>query len=736
MEKPSQQHRWKFSRVGGVNRVNLESGADLLHLRDLDQKLWTALSCPVQGLEIDEATLRLLDTDNDGRVRVPEILQAVEWACAMVTNPDVLLQNTPELPLNLIQTNNEEGVRMLSSAKQILTNLLKHDAEFISASDTADTIAIFSQTKFNGDGIITPESSDDDQIKATIEACITTVGSAEDRSGAPGINQELTETFYTECANYSSWHALAESDKDTVLPFGDSTEAMFEQFIAIRSKVDDYFLRCRLAGFDPESTIVLNALTERLAAISSKDVTTCLDEIAGYPLAKIEAGKPLSLKNGLNPAWEKRILRFHKDVVASVFPEKQALTEDDWNKVADMFSAYTAWKEQKAGAIVEPLGLETIRNILTQNHKEAIFQLIEKDQALEAEASNIFAVDKLLRYKRDLYTLLRNFVTFHDFYDPDARAVFEAGRLYIDQRSCDLCIEVNDMAKHNLMAGQSGMYLLYCDCSSKTLNKKMTIVAAVTNGDIDNLMVGRNALFYDRQGNDWDATITKIVENPISIRQAFWSPYRKLIQFIETQANKFASSKEDQITSEATGKIEQTTAAAESQSLIATPAAAPEAPKSPAQPFDIGKFVGIFAAIGMALGAIGTVLASFIAGFLGLSIWKMPLAIIGLLLVVSGPSMFIAWLKLRKRNLAPLLDANGWAINARALVNITFGNTLTHLVRLPKNSKLDMRDPFAKKGLPLWLKALYLITIAGIIALLLWHFGLLEVCLNPGGLFR
>lgn len=735
MEKPSQQHRWKFSRVGGVNRVNLESGADLLHLRNLDQKLWTALSCPVQGLEIDETTLRLIDTDNDGRVRVPEILEAVEWACSMVTNPDILLQTSPELPLSFIQTSSEEGAKMLSSARQILTNLLKPGTEVISAADTADTIAIFSQTKFNGDGVITPESSEDDQVKATIEACIATVGSVEDRSGAPGINQELTETFYTECANYSAWHALAENDPNTVFPFGDNTEAMLEQFLAIRSKVEDYFLRCRLAGFDPESTGILNALTERLAAISSKDITTCTDEIAGYPLAKIEAGKPLSLTTGLNPAWENRIHQFRKDVVSSVFPEKQSLTEEDWTKIAGTFAAYTAWKDQKAGAAVESLGLETVRTILTQQHKEAILQLIEKDKALEAEANNIFAVDKLLRYKRDLYTLLRNFVTFHDFYDPDTRAIFEAGRLYIDQRSCDLCIEVNDMTKHNLMAGHSGMYLLYCDCSSKTLDKKMTIVAAVTNGDIDNLMVGRNALFYDRQGNDWDATITKIIENPISIRQAFWSPYRKLIQFIETQASKFASSKEDQITSEATGKIEQTAAAAESRPLLGTEAAPAQSATAPAQPFDIGKFVGIFAAIGMALGAIGTVLASFIAGFLGLSLWKMPLAIIGLLLVISGPSMFIAWLKLRKRNLAPLLDANGWAINARALVNITFGNTLTHLVRLPKNSRLDLRDPFAKKGLPLWLKALYLAAIAGIIALLLWHFGLLEVCLNPG-IFR
>ncbi len=732
MQKATEQHRWKFSRVGGVNRVNIESGDDLIHLRDLDQKLWTALSCPVQGLEIDEATLRLIDTDDDGRVRVPEILQAVEWACAMVTDPDILLRESKELRLEHIQTNTEEGSRMLSSAKQILLNLGKIDTASISTDDTTDTIAIFSQTKFNGDGIITPESSEDDTIKKTIEACISTVGSVTDRSGDPGVNQELVETFYAECASYSEWFTLAEENETTIFPYDANTETVYQQFLDIRSKVDDYFLRCRVAGFDPDSTSILNALTERLAAISAKDITTCLDEIASYPLAKIKADKPLSLTTGLNPAWEKRIRQFAKDVITTIFPGKNELNEEDWNVIIEKFGPYAEWKGKKAGTVVEPLGLETVRNILSQHHKESILGLIELDKALEAEANNIFLVDKLLRYKRDLYALLRNFVTFHDFYDPDARAIFEAGRLYIDQRSCDLCIEVTDMAKHNLMAGESGMYLLYCDCSSKTLNKKMTIVAAVTNGDIDNLMVGRNALFYDRQGNDWDATITKIVENPISIRQAFWSPYRKLIQFIETQANKFASSKEDQITSEATGKIEQTTAAAESRPLLGADIAPAEPAKAPAQPFDIGKFVGIFAAIGMALGAIGTVLASFIAGFLGLSIWKMPLAVIGLLLVISGPSMFIAWLKLRKRNLAPLLDANGWAINARAVVNITFGNTLTSLVKLPRNARLDLRDPFAKKGTPIWIKALYLTVLLVIIAMALWRFGLLDGCLNTG----
>ncbi|MFN2352759.1 MAG: hypothetical protein ABR497_12525, partial [Kiritimatiellia bacterium] len=66
------------------------------------------------------------------------------------------------------------------------------------------------------------------------------------------------------------------------------------------------------------------------------------------------------------------------------------------------------------------------------------------------------------------------------------------------------------------------------------------IVAVITDGASDNLMVGRNGLFYDRQGRDWDATITKIVSNPISIREAFWLPYKKFVRFIEEQIAKRA----------------------------------------------------------------------------------------------------------------------------------------------------------------------------------------------------
>ena len=294
---------------------------------------------------------------------------------------------------------------------------------------------------------------------------------------------------------------------------------------------------------------------------------------------------------------------------------------------------------------------------------------------------------------------------------------FQAGTLYIDQRSCDLCIRVRDMSKHASLASFSGMYLMYCECISRATNEKMTIVAALTNGDIDNLVVGRNALFYDRNGLDWDATIIKIIDNPISIRQAFFSPYRKLSRFIETQINKMASSQADKVTVDMGKGVENVP--------VKVDEAKPK--KEPAAPFDVGKFVGIFAAIGLAFGAIGSVLAAVIGGFLKLVWWKIPIALLGVLLLISGPSMIIAYLKLRKRNLAPLLDANGWAINARVAVNIAFGNTLTHLAILPKGAKINLNDPFSKKKKPILPVFLLLLLIACAVLYFLWKNGVIHL---------
>src|SRR5262249_24520580 len=146
--------------------------------------------------------------------------------------------------------------------------------------------------------------------------------------------------------------------------------------------------------------------------------------------------------------------------------------------------------------IVEKLGVQRVREMLGNKSREAITALIAKDKALEPEANAIAAVDRLVRYHRDLHKLLNNFVSFFDFYRKKDKAIFQAGTLFLDQRSCDLCLTFEDPGRHSLMASLAGTYLAYCDCVRKATGEKMQIVAAFTGGDSDNLMVGRNGIFY------------------------------------------------------------------------------------------------------------------------------------------------------------------------------------------------------------------------------------------------
>jgi len=315
------------------------------------------------------------------------------------------------------------------------------------------------------------------------------------------------------------------------------------------------------------------------------------------------------------------------------------------------------------------------------------------------------------------FTLLNNFVSLRDFYSGVGQAIFQAGTLYLDGRSCDLCLRVDDMARHSTIAHFSGTYLAYCECERKG-QEKMTIVAGITGGDVDNLMVGRNGVFYDRQGRDWNANVVKLVEHPISIRQAFLSPYKRIARMIQEQVQKFAASRDQAVEERAAAGI-----AGAAERVESGPA------PTPPVPLDIAKFAGIFAAIGLAIGAIGTALAAMVAGLFNLAWWQFPLVAVGVLLAVSGPSMLLAWLKLRQRNLAPLLDANGWAVNTRARINLPFGTALTGVAALPPGSQRSLDDPYAEKRRP-WKTYLFLLALV-IVVIVAWWQGYLGPLVEP-----
>ena len=659
MKKKAASYPWKFASVGGTVRVEILSGEDIRNLYQLDRKMWTVLSCPTEGLEFDAKALHRIDLDADGRIRVDEVIKTSQWLTRVIRDANLLLKEADSLRLDDFNADDPDGARLQASARQILKNLGLEKDE-ISLADTADNVKIFAGTRFNGDGIITPASASD-KATATLIETIAGIASAVDRSGVPGITADHIEAFYTACEEYSEWQHAAGGE---IFPFGDKTADALAAVDAVKDKVADYFMRCKLIGFDAALAGAVDVSVEKIAGIEGS-LAASADEIAKQPLAKPAANGKLDFK-AVNPAWKASM----DAVTALTDVGAKPITEEDWKALIDKLAPYCAWLQAKKGSLVESLGLEAVNAILEENKKAALLKLIEKDKAEEANALSIEEVDKVLRLNKYFYRFLNNYVVLADFYDPTRKAIFQAGTLFIDQRSTDLCIKVGGPSPE--ISSLSGMYILYCACTSEKLGKSFNIAAVLTDGDVDGLRVGKNAVFYDREGNDYTAKVTAIVDNPISVRQAFWAPYKKVARMVNDRIDKKAAEKNEKSMA---GLTDATNTAADG--------------KAPAVPFDIGKYAGIFAAVGMAVGLIGAALAGVIAALKGITFWQFLLIVAVVMLLISGPSMFIAWRKLRKRDLGPLLNANGWAINAASLVNVKFGKTLTTLVKYPKLTAVD-----------------------------------------------
>ena len=672
------RHTWTFQRVGGLDQVVLKNADDIVNLPNLDPKLWVALSCPTTGLDFDQRTLQLLDSDNDGRIRIPDILDAISWAKDKIVSFDNIVQSSETLPLSQIDDSTEQGKKLLVTAHSILANLNKSQADYLTQDDVQQSLKINASKLYNGDLIFPPSGELSPEMQNFIQIAIKTTGAQKDMSGQDGINLEIAQTFVK---NLKSWQAWQTDISNTQTPFGENRSEIWKLVQELKPKIDDYFLRVELAQYAPQAQNALNV--DEKYIVPTQNGLLSDQALAELPLSKIDSNNSLDLVNGLNPLWKSKIIRF-RALVASHLTDPNQLTSQEWQDIQTGLNAYATLISSKPDmqqlnvatkptASIEDIPSNQIANFTNGNLLSEFEKMVDQDNKTPISASDVFVLEKLVLFQKHFYRLLINFASFAEFFSLDHYAAFQLGKLYIDGRCATLCVAVDNIAKHSTMADYSELCLLYCECTRH--GQKQTIVAAITAGQGDLLMEGRNGVFIDNEGNDWDANVVKMITKPISIQQAIWAPYQRIGRLITEQINKWASSKDADIEKTSTQAIQ-----------------------NPENKFDIGKSVGIFAAIGLAIGAIGTALATIFQAIFSLTWWQFPLVILGLFLIISGPSVILAWLKLRRRTLGPLLEASGWAINGQVKINLLLGGLLTSKAELPANAKRNLTDPLRKRN--------------------------------------
>lgn len=685
---------WNFFRTAGVLQAVVDKET-FSHLKSLPNENWAVLSCPVQGLNFDSATLAFMDANADGHIRIEEVLDAVEWTTARISNHAVLLEGTGRLELADISSS-REGAAIAKASKELLAAIGKEGASSIALDDVLKRKATFLASECNGDGVIVITSVKDGKLKKLYGEIISATGGALDRSGSIGVDEGTIDAFYKALEGHLEWIRRGEREREKLFPLGGGTDAAIAAIEALEDKIDDFFAKSAFVSYDGDAIGAMNGNAEDFKAIAASR-----ERARDLPLMKIGKERNLVFGDGINPEWRDAAKKFLDLAAAPFFGSRIAsLSREEWQRLKAAFSEARAWRKSDAGSCVSFLAEDRVLELLGDTaQREKLLALIAEDKSTAGEIGTLDDLEKLLRYKANLKLFLNNYLNFSAYYDPKAEEIFRAGSLYVDGRVCRACVYVANLAQHSALAAASKLFLAYCEITRPQTGEKKTVCAAVTAGFASSLWVGRNGIFYDTAGRDWNAVIVKIAEAPIGLKEAFWAPWLKISDLLSEQIRKLVSAKESAIMGVAAGKV----------SSIGGEAAPGGAKR------DGAALASSVAAIGIAIGIIGSALGGLISALKGISPLHGIAGVLAIILLVSGPAVILAWFKLRSRDFAPVLNGCGWAVNKRMRMPIDLGREFTHEAVLPEGSKIKMRDPYARRhaALKIFLAAAALIAAFG-----------------------
>jgi len=695
-----------FKNFGGSYQLLIQGEEDLAQLQQLDPARWAATSAPVKDLQCDPGFLAFLDPEGTGRIRVSQVVAARDWLFRHLQDRSRLGQATETLPLAALDTSHDEGQALHKAAQHVQHELHAEDRTQIALAQVRSFRASFAQTLANGDGAVPPEVIPDAEAAALVTDVITVIGSTPDASGKAGITKDQLDLFVTKGKEYLAWKARAQGadgQPDAVLlPWGDDTAPAAAQVQGLDAKLAQYFWQCDLLRHDPNAEIRLHWTPEELAALPVQDPQAIEARLAEAPLAPPLPDGRLLLRGALNPLFSDRLAALEESVLKRVPGlKKHELTRATWAEVKKLFQPYWDWQAAKLAEPFDKVDEARLRSLVEGELPARVLGFIEQDLAAKPELDQICNLEKLVLYQRWLVEFVNNFVNFSALFTPDRRAQFEMGTLVMDGRRLELTVKVTDRAAHKKVATESLMFVVYAQITEKEGGATaFEIAAPVTAGERGRLRVGKRGIFIGVDGKERDAVIVEILEQPISLLEAIKAPFRRLGNLVAKKVHDFTTSKLDAAEKSAAEGVGKTTDAVltKAPATPGAPAAAPPAAAPPPPPAAGGGMGNIVMAGGIAIAALSTAMAFIVSALSEVNPLSVLGVILAIVLVVVGLSALLGWLKLRRRDLGLILEANGWALNGQMRLTRRLGGFFTRTPAVPEGSRIDRVDALAPAG--------------------------------------
>ena len=689
---------FRCQNFGSTLHLKVENAWDLRRVGELDEAHWVATSAPIVGINVDPVFLELVDTDHDGRIGCAELRQAISWLFEHLKYYAGANAGSTALMLAAIRNESDEGRRIVETAIKIVKRLGSTEESRITLDQVRRIKEEEEGRAVSEAGIVLPEAARGDDAAALrqfLSDILATVGGDSHPSGSQGVSRKYLDEFLAETESFLCW--LAKTQRvdgepfSPVMPLGETTFSAYSLFSSLRNKIDEYFVLCQTLLLDRRVGEQMLAGGSHLEKIDFSDPSAVQSLLVRASLAPPQPDGVLDFDSRINPHYAVQLEDLRKEVLLPLLEgaAEKELTKEQWGHVKECFSPHENWIDSKPACRVEGLGAERLREYLNDSQLvRAARELMDQSKTTAFVLDNVRLLEKVILYQAYLLSFANNFVSFPDLYNPKKRALFEMGTLIMDGRHFNLSIRVHDRSQHANIARASNMLVLYVEVGSKEKGKLYEVAVPVTSGSRGILYAGKRGVFREVDGREMDALVVEILENPISLWEAVMAPFQRLARAVTGKIEKI------------TGAAEEKLDAAGSEAVVGVQAAfAKKQPASQVPAAPSGQVLGgLLAGGGIALAALGSSAAFVVKTFASLT-WESTLAgILAAVAAVAVPASLVAHLKLRRRDLSAILEASGWAINARMRLTRRQAEYFTLRARIPERRKGRRGPPLVGVG--------------------------------------
>ena len=287
----------QFFSAGGNRQVDIKSGNELLALAGLDVNLWVAWACPADLPHMDRETLALMDSDGDGLIYAVDVIELLALLSEIIGRPEFFAKSAGFLSVADIDTSSEAGRRYAAGAARVLELLGRDVSDQMTVEDIDGLRATFDHQPCNGDGVITSASTEDPGLQGWISFLIGRYGATQDRSGQPGIS---LEQVLKHSSVVRSWHEWQDQGR-TLQSLVQHEVDVLAVWQSVKTKIEDFFLRCQMAQFDQRAAILMNSPEQELVLLGAMNLVDATDSMAALPLSLVGEAASLPFDRGLNP---------------------------------------------------------------------------------------------------------------------------------------------------------------------------------------------------------------------------------------------------------------------------------------------------------------------------------------------------------------------------------------------------------------------------------------------------